>query len=157
MTESEANFINGLIYLISAGATPLFGFIIDRVGFNVLFLMVGCLITFLGHGFILVALFHATSIIFSPYMGTVFIGLGYSVTVSTLWPMVALIVPMTRQGTAYGNSKFDIFKDFLPSFLFNYMFYNRLVAWYPKPGFGNNSYHIWLVETSRRLESIAIF
>ena len=103
MTERESNFINGLIYLISAGATPLFGFIIDRVGFNVFFLMVGCLITFLGHGFILVALFNATSIIFSPYMGTVLIGLGYSVTVSTLWPMVALIVPMTRQGTAYGD------------------------------------------------------
>ena len=112
MTEREANFINGLIYLISAGATPLSGFIIDWVGFNVLFLMVGCLITFLGHGFILVALFHATSIIFSPYMGTVLIGLGYSVTGSTLWPMVALIVPMARQGTAYGNLKCYIYKDF---------------------------------------------
>jgi len=100
--ESEANFVNGLIYLISAFATPTSGFIIDRIGFNIFFIWLGCTCTILGHAMVLLTLNYAMSTTLGSYLGTIFIGFGYSITVSSMWPLVALIVPEHKQGTAYG-------------------------------------------------------
>ena len=101
--ESEANFVNGLIYLISAFATPTSGFIIDRIGFNIFFIWLGCTCTILGHAMVLLTLNYAMSTTLGSYLGTILIGFGYSITVSSMWPLVALIVPEHKQGTAYGN------------------------------------------------------
>merc|ERR1712212_496876 len=38
----------------------------------------------------------------SPYVGVVLMGLGYSMLAGSLWPIIALVVPQHRQGTAYG-------------------------------------------------------
>jgi MFS family permease len=38
----------------------------------------------------------------SPFLGMTLLGLGYSLLASALWPMVSLIVPTQRLGTAYG-------------------------------------------------------
>merc|ERR1712110_163358 len=48
-TKQQSNSINGLIYLISAFASPVFGFAIDRVGLNVYFVLVACSVTLIGH------------------------------------------------------------------------------------------------------------
>ena len=39
----------------------------------------------------------------NPYVSIVTMGIGYSLLAAALWPMVALIVPVHRQGTAFGN------------------------------------------------------
>merc|ERR1712088_636141 len=44
MSKSEANFINGLIYLLSAPASPVLGILIDKTGRNVTY----CFIAHLG-------------------------------------------------------------------------------------------------------------
>lgn len=38
----------------------------------------------------------------TPYVAMVILGLGYSLLASALWPMVALLIPESRLGTAYG-------------------------------------------------------
>lgn len=38
----------------------------------------------------------------NPYIGTAIMGLAYSMLASSLWPMVALIIPEYQLGTAYG-------------------------------------------------------
>ena len=33
-SASTANIVNSLVYLISAGASPVFGYAVDKTGFN---------------------------------------------------------------------------------------------------------------------------
>ena len=96
-SSTNANFITGLVYLISAFASPLLGFAIDKVGRNVIFVLVAILMTLTSH-----ALLALTS--FNPYINIILMGIGYSLLASALWPMVALIVPVYRQGTAFGKN-----------------------------------------------------
>lgn len=74
----------------------MFGFAIDRVGLNVYFVLVACSVTLIGH--CLIGFIHALN----PYLGVVLMGLGYSMLAGSLWPIIALVVPQHRQGTAYG-------------------------------------------------------
>jgi MFS family permease len=86
-----------LIYLISAVLAPIIGFAIDRIGRNVSFVFFSVLITLFGHS--ILGFTHL-----NPYFGIVPMGLGYSLLASALWPIVSLIVPLHRQGTAFGES-----------------------------------------------------
>lgn len=95
MAQQDASTVNSLVYLISAGASPVFGFLVDRVGRNILWVIAAVMISLGGHTFL------AYSLI-SPYVGMTFLGLGYSLLASALWPMVSLVVPTERLGTAYG-------------------------------------------------------
>jgi MFS family permease len=94
-SSTNANFITGLVYLISAFAAPAFGFIIDRVGRNVTFVLVAVVTTLISHVVLAFTLIN-------PYFSIVLMGIGYSLLASALWPIVALIVPIHRQGTAFG-------------------------------------------------------
>jgi MFS family permease len=38
----------------------------------------------------------------NPYIGTIIMGFAYSMLASSLWPLVALIIPEYQLGTAYG-------------------------------------------------------
>lgn len=38
----------------------------------------------------------------NPYVGTITMGFAYSMLASSLWPLVALIIPEYQLGTAYG-------------------------------------------------------
>lgn len=91
----EANHINSMVYIISAIASPLFGFVIDKTGRNVMWIMISIVATIGAHSIL------AFSYI-SPYIGMVIMGLSYSMLASSLWPLVALIIPEYQLGTAYG-------------------------------------------------------
>ena len=45
MSHSSASVVNSLVYILSAVASPLFGFLIDRSGKNIFWLMAGTIIT----------------------------------------------------------------------------------------------------------------
>ena len=49
LTPHSANFITGLIYLISAFASPAFGILIDKTGRNMLYVFVAIVATKVGH------------------------------------------------------------------------------------------------------------
>lgn len=67
----------------------------DRTGRNVMWVFISIIITIFGHS-LLAFTFN------NPYIGMVIIGLSYSMLASSLWPIVALIVPEYQLGTAYG-------------------------------------------------------
>ncbi|KAL3847679.1 hypothetical protein ACJMK2_018576 [Sinanodonta woodiana] len=90
-----ANNVNSLVYIISAVASPFFGFVIDRTGKNIFWVILGTLVTLGCH-----ALLAFTFI--NPYVAMSIMGLAYSVLASALWPVASLMVPNHQLGTAYG-------------------------------------------------------
>ncbi|KAG4066419.1 hypothetical protein HA402_007055 [Bradysia odoriphaga] len=94
-SAEDANTVNSIIYIISAVASPVFGLVIDKTGRNVLWVFLSVSVTIAAHS--LLAFTFA-----NPYFGMVIMGLAYSMLASSLWPLVALIIPEYQLGTAYG-------------------------------------------------------
>uniref|UniRef100_A0A1L8DE70 Lysosomal dipeptide transporter MFSD1 n=2 Tax=Nyssomyia neivai TaxID=330878 RepID=A0A1L8DE70_9DIPT len=94
-TPEDANTVNSIVYIISAIASPIMGLVVDKTGKNVLWVFISIIITIFAHG--LLAFTFA-----NPYIGMITMGLAYSMLASSLWPLVALIVPEYQLGTAYG-------------------------------------------------------
>ncbi|XP_064638715.1 major facilitator superfamily domain-containing protein 1-like isoform X2 [Lineus longissimus] len=95
MEPADANAVNSIVYIISAVASPFFGFVIDKTGKNVFWVIAGVLVTIACHGTLAFTFIN-------PYVAMSVMGLAYSVLASALWPMVALVVPEHQLGTAYG-------------------------------------------------------
>lgn len=96
LPASEANIVNSLVYLLSAGASPFLGFFVDRIGFNIFNLIAAELMTIGAHAML------AFSTTINPYISMVVMGIGYSLLACALWPLIAMIVPKHQLGTAYG-------------------------------------------------------
>ncbi|GFN73909.1 major facilitator superfamily domain-containing protein [Plakobranchus ocellatus] len=95
LSPTSANAVNSLVYIVSAVASPVFGFLIDRSGKNVFWVLIGILVTLACHMLLAFTFLN-------PYIAMIIMGLSYSVLASALWPMVALIIPAHQLGTAYG-------------------------------------------------------
>lgn len=94
-TPDQANNVNSIVYLISAIASPLFGFLIDLTGRNVSWICVATVSTIGAHSLLAFTMLN-------PYVGMILMGLAYSMLAASLWPLVALIIPEYQLGTAYG-------------------------------------------------------
>jgi len=95
MDGDSANFITGLIYLVSAPASPLLGLLMDKTGRNVTWVFVAVLASIGCH-----CLLAFTRL--NPYIAVSCMGVAYSLLASALWPIAALIIPEYQLGTAYG-------------------------------------------------------
>jgi len=94
-SNQQANKIIGLIYLVSAPASPLLGLVIDKTGRNISWVFLSVLISIGCY-----ALLNFTML--NPYIAVVILGVAYSLLASALWPIAALIIPEYQLGTAYG-------------------------------------------------------
>jgi len=94
-SSDEANRIIGLVYLVSAPASPLLGLLLDKTGRNITWVLLAIIIS-LGCHFLL----NYTSL--NPYVAIVIMGFAYSLLASALWPIAALLIPEYQLGTAYG-------------------------------------------------------
>jgi len=90
-----ANFIVGLVYLISALASPLLGWMLDRTHRNLRWMSGSVLVSAMSH-----CLMAWTPV--SPYIPILTMGLSYSVLASALWSLPAIIVSQHHLGTAFG-------------------------------------------------------
>ena len=99
-SSSNANFITGLIYLLSAPASPILGILIDKTGRNVMYCTVSIVVTLICHVMLAFTFIN-------PYVAIVLMGLSYSLLASALWPIAALVIPEYQLGTAYGNKKLN--------------------------------------------------
>jgi len=97
LTASEANFITGLVYLVSAIASPVFGFLLDKTGKNVSWMMFALAASGVSH-----ILLCGLDPSFSPYPAIILLGLAYSILASALWSLPALLVQPHQLGTAFG-------------------------------------------------------
>ena len=84
---------------MAAGLAPLLGFVIDRKGRNVAWIMFSCVSTLIAHCLLITQSSQTLA-----YVAIVLIGVGYSTLASSLWPVIAMVIPLNRQGTAYGIS-----------------------------------------------------
>ena len=94
-SSQQANFIIGLVYLVSAIFSPAFGLILDKYGKNLSWLCGSLLVSILAHGGLILT-------ITGPYIPIVIIGLAYSVLASALWSVPAVIVKESQLATAFG-------------------------------------------------------
>lgn len=95
LDHKNANYVDSIVYIISAVASPIFGLMVDKTGRNLLWVFCAVIATLLSHlslGFTFI----------NPWVPMVIMGLGYSLLACGLWPMVALEVPEHQLGTAYG-------------------------------------------------------
>lgn len=87
--------VNSLVYSISAIASPILGYIVDRTGKNVSWVFISICVTIFAHGLLAFTYLN-------PYVCMVLMGLAYSMLASSLWPLIALVTPEHQLGTAYG-------------------------------------------------------
>jgi MFS family permease len=95
LTLADASVLNSYVFLAAVFATPLFGWMNDRVGRH------GLLLT-LGAALLAAAFYVLGETDLSPGVSTALIGVAFSLVPAVLWPAVTLLVPPQRLGTAYG-------------------------------------------------------
>ncbi len=92
---AAAGAINSYVFLAAIFATPAFGWLCDRVGRYAPFLAFGALL--LPVSIAVMAMPQG-----SLGVGTVLIGVSYSLVPAVMWPLTAKMVPSNRLGTALG-------------------------------------------------------
>ncbi|XP_051521161.1 major facilitator superfamily domain-containing protein 1 isoform X1 [Myxocyprinus asiaticus] len=94
-TPVQARAINSVVYIISAPASPLLGFLVDKTGRNIMWVLLAVFTTLISHMMLAFTLWN-------PWIAMSFLGLSYSLLACALWPMVAFVVAEHQLGTAYG-------------------------------------------------------
>jgi len=95
LSLEAASVLNSYVFLAAVFATPLFGWMNDRVGRH------GLLLT-LGAALLAAAFYVLGATDLSPGVSTALIGVAFSLVPAVLWPAVTLLEPPQRLGTAYG-------------------------------------------------------
>ncbi len=90
---AAAGAVNGDVYLAAIFATPLFGWLSDRLARPATLLAVGVLLLPLALGVLATAALPL-------WVGTVLVGVSYSLVPAVLWPLAARLVDQRRLGSA---------------------------------------------------------
>jgi MFS family permease len=93
LTLEAASTLNSHVFLAAMFATPVFGFLVDRIGRHALLLAVGSLA--LPLSFLLLNVHSLNG-------ATVLLGIAFSLVPAVMWPAVARYVTAEQLGTAYG-------------------------------------------------------
>ncbi|KAJ0022022.1 hypothetical protein NQD34_009512 [Periophthalmus magnuspinnatus] len=94
-SPANARAVNSIVYIISAPASPVLGFVVDKVGRNVIWVMCAVVTTLAAHMMLAFTFWN-------PWIAMSLLGVSYSLLACALWPMVAFVVPEHQLGTAYG-------------------------------------------------------
>uniref|UniRef100_A0A6Q2YF87 Lysosomal dipeptide transporter MFSD1 n=1 Tax=Esox lucius TaxID=8010 RepID=A0A6Q2YF87_ESOLU len=94
-SPAEARAINSIVYIISAPASPVLGFMVDKIGRNVIWVICAVFATLMAHMMLAFTFWN-------PWIAMSLLGVSYSLLACALWPMVAFVVPEHQLGTAYG-------------------------------------------------------
>uniref|UniRef100_H3CQI6 Lysosomal dipeptide transporter MFSD1 n=1 Tax=Tetraodon nigroviridis TaxID=99883 RepID=H3CQI6_TETNG len=87
--------ILGIVYLISGPESPVLGFLVDKTGRNVIWVLIAVVTTLAAHMMLAFTFWN-------PWIAMSVLGASCSVVACVLWPMVAFVVPEHQLGTAYG-------------------------------------------------------
>ncbi|XP_041120186.1 major facilitator superfamily domain-containing protein 1-like isoform X2 [Polyodon spathula] len=94
-SPEQARAINSIVYIISAPASPVLGFMVDRIGKNIIWVVCAVVTTLAAHMMLAFTFWN-------PWIAMSLLGISYSLLACALWPMVAFVVPEHQLGTAYG-------------------------------------------------------
>lgn len=95
LSREMAGFTSSFITFAAMIGTPLFGFIIDRVGRRASMMMLGSVLLIPVYLLLIYTRLH-------PLVPMVMMGVAFSLIPAAMWPSVALIIEQERLGTAYG-------------------------------------------------------
>jgi len=95
---SAAGTMVAMIPFFTIVFTPLFGALVDKIGKATRWMIAGAVCVLLGH---LTIAFAPQGVAFFGYLGIAFLGIGYSLVPSAMWPSVPKIIPEKNLGTAY--------------------------------------------------------
>ena len=95
LSLQDAGAMNGWVFFAAIFATPVFGFLADRIAQRSALMAAGTLL--LAAVFPILALTNA-----SLWISTVLIGIAFSLVPAVLWPAVPYVVTAEKLGTAYG-------------------------------------------------------
>jgi MFS family permease len=95
LTLQQAGLANSWVFLAAIFATPLFGFLADRLGRRSLIMMIATLLM------PLVFLILGTTD-WSLWISTALMGISFSAVPAVIWPATAMLVEPRRLGTAFG-------------------------------------------------------
>jgi len=95
ISREMAGFTSSFITFAAMIGTPLFGFLIDRVGRRASLMMFGSILLIPVYLMLIYTNLH-------PLFPMVMMGVAFSLIPAAMWPSVALIVEQERLGTAYG-------------------------------------------------------
>ena len=95
LTLQQAGLANSWVFLAAILATPVFGWLADRLGRRSLMMMIGTLLMPLV--FLILGTTH-----WSLWISTALMGVSFSVVPAVIWPATAMLVEPRRLGTAFG-------------------------------------------------------
>ena len=95
LSLESAGHMNGYVFLAAIFATPLFGYIVDRVGKRSVAMVLGSLLLLAVFPTLLYTSWHL-------WVTTVMIGIAFSLVPAVLWPSIPYLVEEKRLGTALG-------------------------------------------------------
>ncbi len=95
LSREAGGFLNSMPILMAMVFTPLFGLLADKIGKRATLMAIGSILIMP----IYLLLVYAP---ISPYFSMVILGIAFSLVPAVMWPSVALIVPQSKLGTAYG-------------------------------------------------------
>jgi len=87
--------------LVAIPAAPFFGFLIDKKGRSLMWLIVACLMQVAAH--IVFLLLSLEVFILHPAIVMVWIGFGYSIFAAAIWPLLPFVIKGNMLGTGYGT------------------------------------------------------
>lgn len=96
--EGIAGTMVAMIPFFTIVFTPLFGAMVDKYGKASRWMIAGSVSVLLGH---LLIAFAPQGVAVFGYLGIAFLGIGYSLVPSAMWPSVPKIIPEKNLGTAY--------------------------------------------------------
>ena len=97
LDDSTASVMISMIAFAPVIFTPLFGALVDKVGKATTWMITGAVLVFCAH----LIIGFAPGVPFFGYAAIVFLGIGYSLVPSAMWPTVPKIIPEKNLGTAY--------------------------------------------------------
>ncbi len=95
VSRATGGFLNSMPIFFAMILTPIFGLLADKIGKRATLMMVGSVLLM---PIYLVLVY--TNV--SPYIPMAVLGIAFSLVPAVLWPSVALVVPESKLGTAYG-------------------------------------------------------
>ena len=94
-SPSIASLQQSLFFFITVVTSPLFGILVDKTGYNIIWVIFSNVLAIGSHVLLMFSFFNS-------FVATILLGTSLSLLATSLWPMVSLLVKKNQLGTAFG-------------------------------------------------------
>ena len=94
-----ASLANSLVFSATILLTPVMGYIVNAIGYHLLWTISGIAIAVIAH---LILLLSNPGLIYMPYIASIIYSISYTLFSSSFWPLVGFLVEGSQVATAYG-------------------------------------------------------